>query len=143
MIEYNCYSKTLLTHRVVNKKPLYLLCKSCGCTKIKVNSMLLNENHKKERFRFYSINELKDLPKISWLIEGLLPSSGIGAIYGASGSTKSFLALDLALHIASQEQWFGYEIKKNIPVYFIGLEGEAGIPRRISAWLKRYELDYE
>ena len=103
--------------------------------------MFANEYPKRDRFKFFSISELKNLPKISWLIEGLLPSSGIGAIYGASGSTKSFLALDLALHIASKESWFGYEIKRNIPVYFIGLEGEAGIPQRISAWLKRYELD--
>ena len=81
------------------------------------------------------------MPKISWLIEGLLPSSGIGAIYGASGSSKSFLALDLALHIASKANWFGYEIKKNIPVYFIALEGQAGIKQRVYAWLKNYEVD--
>ena len=103
--------------------------------------MLSNEIHKIEDFKFYSINELKDLPKINWRIEGLLPSFGIGAIYGASGSTKSFLVLDLALHLASKNSWFGYEIKKNIPVYFIALEGEAGIPQRIAAWLKKYEID--
>lgn len=35
-----------------------------------------------------------------WLIKGLLPAAGLAVTYGPSGSGKSFLALDAALHIA-------------------------------------------
>ena len=42
-----------------------------------------------------------------WLIKGLLPATGLAVTYGPSGSGKSFLALDAALHIAGGRAWAG------------------------------------
>ena len=58
------------------------------------------EISKMEKRRSYRIHELENLPKINWLIKDILIDGGIATIYGESGSTKSFLAIDLAMHLA-------------------------------------------
>jgi hypothetical protein len=68
-----------------------------------------------------------------WLVEGLLPSNGLAAIYGASGTAKSFLALDLAACIASGMDWFGYTTRRRAVVY-VALEGHGAFHRRMQAW---------
>jgi len=70
---------------------------------------------------------------IEWLVTGLLPSKGLAALYGASGTAKSFLALDLAASIASGKDWFGYATSRNAVVY-VALEGQGALHRRMQAW---------
>lgn len=84
------------------------------------------------RFKLLTDDELRALPPIKWLVRSVLPSHGIGAIFGPSGSGKSFLTLDLLASIASGSRWFGYPAK-GVPVLYIGLEGEAGIAQRVKA----------
>lgn len=84
------------------------------------------------RFKLLTDDELGALPAIQWLVRGVLPSSGIGAIFGPSGSGKSFLTLDLLASIACGSEWFGNRVKA-APVLYIGLEGEAGIAQRVKA----------
>jgi hypothetical protein len=38
---------------------------------------------------------------------GILPSEGLAAMYGPSGSGKSFLAFDLGVSITEGSDWFG------------------------------------
>lgn len=68
-----------------------------------------------------------------WLVEDILPASGLGAIYGASGSGKSFLAISLAAAIATGEPWFGHKTTQ-APVAYILLEGKSGFGLRTKAW---------
>ncbi|WP_162825303.1 AAA family ATPase, partial [Escherichia coli] len=35
-----------------------------------------------------------------WIVKGLIPADATGILYGEAGSYKTFVALDLALHIA-------------------------------------------
>lgn len=73
-----------------------------------------------------------------WLIKGWVPESGLMMIYGAPGSGKSFIALDMMLSISTGKPvWQGYRIaqKSKSIVYFCG-EGEEGISQRISAWVQ-------
>ena len=84
------------------------------------------------RFKLLTDDELGALPAIQWLVRGVLPSSGIGAIFGPSGSGKSFLTLDLLACIACGSEWFDNRVKA-APVLYIGLEGEAGIAQRVNA----------
>ena len=35
-----------------------------------------------------------------WLVKRFLPAHGVALLYGHSGSGKTFLALDIAMHIA-------------------------------------------
>ncbi len=63
----------------------------------------------------------------------MIPEGGIAAIYGLSGSGKSFLVLDMAISIANGTEWFGYRVK-SCPVTYVCLEGEAGLSVRLAAY---------
>lgn len=72
-------------------------------------------------------------PPTSWCVKGIFPEVGLGALYGPSGSGKSFLAIDLACAIANGDTWFGYKTYCR-PVTYVMLEGEAGLRARVLAW---------
>lgn len=91
------------------------------------------------RFNILSPSDLYNLPPMEWLVKGILPTKGVAAIYGAPGSGKTFLALDLALAISEGlPKWFNREIQQREVVY-LALEGTMGIGKRIKAWEKHNE----
>jgi hypothetical protein len=73
------------------------------------------------------------IPKMEWRLKGLFPTKGVGAMYGPSGSGKSFLVLDLGISIALGLIWFGYRTVA-CPVTYVMLEGEGALRNRINAW---------
>lgn len=85
------------------------------------------------RYRLICGGQLQTLPKLSWVLKGVLPSTGLAAIYGPSASGKSFLALDMAAAIARGAPWFGRRTQM-APVVYVALEGEAGYRNRVTAW---------
>jgi hypothetical protein len=89
----------------------------------------------KTRYTLMTGAELAQLPPLSWLIKNIFPMEGVAAIFGASGSGKSFLALDAACAIAEGAEWFSYSTKR-APVVYVSLEGEAGLKLRCDAWCK-------
>lgn len=94
------------------------------------------------RFRLLTASDLAALPPLRWLVRGVLPEQGIAAIFGPSGSGKSFLVLDLLGAIASGAQWFGHRVE-SVPVLYVAAEGEAGISQRVGAWQMRNEQTAE
>jgi energy-coupling factor transporter ATP-binding protein EcfA2 len=85
------------------------------------------------RYKMRSAIELLRSDPIKWRVKGVIPEQGIAAIYGPSGSGKSFLVLDLAISIAKNAEWFGYRVK-SCPVTYVCLEGEAGLSVRLAAY---------
>jgi KaiC/GvpD/RAD55 family RecA-like ATPase len=86
------------------------------------------------RFKILSRDELDALPPMRWTVRGVLPETGVAAIYGEPGSGKSFLALDLAARISSGlPNWFSRQITQRDVVY-AALEGGRGIKQRVAAW---------
>lgn len=85
------------------------------------------------RFRLLDRAAIMAIPPIEWRVKGLLPASGIAAIFGPSGSGKSFLAMDLAASIALGQDWFGHRTTQ-CAVTYVMLEAEAGLRNRIEAW---------
>ncbi|SCW56266.1 AAA family ATPase [Ancylobacter rudongensis] len=79
-------------------------------------------------------------PPLSWLVKGLLIEGGFSTVYGPPGTSKSFLVLDLALHVAHGRDWFGKRVAAGGVVYVSG-EGGAGMLMRMKAW--RQEKDGE
>lgn len=61
-----------------------------------------------------------------------------GLVYGASTAGKSFVALDLALHIAHGRDWYGCKVRRRRPVLYVALEGVAGFDKRIVAALAEH-----
>lgn len=79
---------------------------------------------------------------VSWLVKGVVPADSIGMLYGGSGTFKSFIALDLALHITHGLPWLGRRTKQGAVIY-VAAEGGTGLWGRICAWHKARRLSYE
>lgn len=84
-------------------------------------------------FSWLTKSDLERLPKLEWVIKGLFPAGGVGAIYGESGAGKSFVAIDMIASIAEGNRWFGLRTKQ-LPVSVFALEGEGGLKGRVKAW---------
>lgn len=90
------------------------------------------------RYRLQTADDLVSAPPLRWMVQGVLPASGFGAVYGPSGSGKSFLVLDLCAAIADGAQWFERRVDA-APVTYVCLEGEAGLGKRAKAWSVRQQ----
>ena len=75
-----------------------------------------------------------------WLIKNVLPDAGLIVLFGASGSGKTFVAIDLAYAIAMGIQWRGNRTKKG-RVLIIAAEGGKGMSKRLKAYLKHHKID--
>lgn len=98
-----------------------------------VANLLANIQFPPQRFPLLSATDLLRLPSVQWIVKGVLPSEGLVAIYGPSGSGKSFLVLDLLACISRGQSWFGRRVK-SAPVIYCALEGEAGLAQRMRAY---------
>jgi hypothetical protein len=78
---------------------------------------------------------------VRWAVKGLVPEQGVGFMYGASQTFKSFIMLDYALHRAYGMRWMGRKTKQATPVY-LAAEGGAGLMRRIEAWHQARGMDW-
>ncbi|MBR8429181.1 AAA family ATPase [Burkholderia cenocepacia] len=92
------------------------------------------------RYRLQSADDLLSAPPLRWMVQGVLPASGFAAVYGPSGSGKSFLVLDLCAAIAAGADWFGRRATA-APVTYVCLEGEAGLGKRAKAWSIRKQCN--
>lgn len=78
-------------------------------------------------------------PESSYLIKTILPARGIGQVFGSSNVGKSFLLIDLAMHLASGKPWMGRKTKK-VCVLYIAAEGIGGLSGRMLAWTRRHGI---
>ena len=93
-----------------------------------------------DRFKRLDRAEIMAIPPMQWRVKGLFPVAGIGAMFGPSGSAKSFLVIDLAITTALGRVWFGC---RTLPchVTYVMLEGEAGLRGRVVAWEKHNAMN--
>jgi hypothetical protein len=90
------------------------------------------------RYKLLTASDLANAPSLQWMIRGLFPRTGLVALYGPSGTGKSFLALDLAATVAGgATEWYGMRVK-NCPVTYCVLEGEGGMGKRAKAWAQHH-----
>ena len=87
------------------------------------------------------LEELQRLSgNIKWQVKHLIPENSLGMLFGASGTYKSFIALDHCLHVAHGLNWMGHKTKRGGVVY-VAAEGGAGIYRRVQAWHQHHKLE--
>lgn len=97
---------------------------------------------KRETFERLNLAQIDELPDPAWLVEGLVIDNSLGFIYGAPGTGKSFIALGMALSIASnQGEWWSRKIIKPGPVLYISSEGVGDIKFRVRAWKTHTQVD--
>lgn len=70
-------------------------------------------------------------------VTGFLCKGAMSVVYGPANCGKSFLALDLAFHVATGRKWFDREVEQGVAVY-LALEGVSGITNRIAAIRQRH-----
>lgn len=92
-------------------------------------------------FRIYSISELMELPPQSWLVKGVIPKTGMGIVYGDSGSGKTFITIDLALSIARGLTWQSCRVKNPTGVLYVSAEGGGAMSARLQAYAKHHDTD--
>ncbi|CAN5872211.1 hypothetical protein BH11GEM2_BH11GEM2_06690 [soil metagenome] len=85
------------------------------------------------RFRLYTVDELGEIPDPEPLVAEVLYQSTFASIVAKFASYKSFVALDLALHIAHGLDWHGHAVTRGAVVY-IYAEGARSIRRRVESW---------
>lgn len=81
-----------------------------------------------------SAAELEDRVPPEWQIGGILPEAAFVNLYGDSASFKSFVALDMALCIASGLPWHGRPVRSGTVLYVLG-EGQGSFATRMRAWM--------
>lgn len=79
---------------------------------------------------------------LRWLVKKMIPADSVGLLFGGSDTFKSFIALDLALHVAHGLPWLGKKTAQG-PVVVIAAEGGSGIWRRIQAWHLEHGLPWD
>jgi hypothetical protein len=90
------------------------------------------------RFKLLSGADLCNAAPMRWMVRGVLPVEGLAALFGASGSGKSFLMLDIGCAVAGGDyDWFGRRVTQ-CPVTYVCLEGEAGMGKRVQAWSRHH-----
>ena len=79
-------------------------------------------------------SQVKEATKnIKWLVKNVIPQDAMGMLFGASGTFKSFIAIDLALSVLHGQEWTKRKTAKGA-VYYVAAEGGAGVSRRVDAW---------
>lgn len=90
------------------------------------------------------VNELmKGLPPQRWLVSGLIPKESVVFIFGKPEAGKSFIAIDLAVSVATGEDWIGRRVRSGKPggVLILAGEGRDGIVRRFMALKQETGID--
>lgn len=68
----------------------------------------------------------------AYLVKGVLADGAMSVVYGPSNSGKTFFALDLAFHIATETPWRGLKVK-GAGVLYLAAEGGRGVLNRVAA----------
>jgi hypothetical protein len=85
-------------------------------------------------FQFIAVADLKYRAP-EYIIGELIETDTLGLMFGDPGCGKSFLAVDIALSVATGTPFHGRDTKQGA-VFFIAGEGHNGLARRFAAWSK-------
>ncbi len=78
------------------------------------------------------LDDIKPNLTCNYLVKGWLDHGAFSVVFGESNVGKSFLALDMGLHVAAGLPWHGSRIKSGTVVY-IASEGGTGFLNRVAA----------
>lgn len=82
---------------------------------------------------FMSIAQLLAQPAPEYIIDQFLIEKGMAALFGAPGTFKTFIALDLGLSVAHGLPWHGFATRQK-KVLYICAEGQYGFGARALVW---------
>lgn len=83
------------------------------------------------------VDALRNVAPPQPLINGVLDLDTTAWLIGASGSYKSFVALDFAAHVGLGRPWRGHEVTQGEVIYIVA-EGARGMRLRVDAWEREH-----
>jgi RecA-family ATPase len=89
---------------------------------------------KRLRDRLLDLDGIELIEPPTYLIDRYLVRDTLALLFADPGVGKSFLAIDWMMHVATGQDWQGFEVKKSEPVFYIVAEGVAGFGLRTKAW---------
>lgn len=98
------------------------------------------EEHRIDLFdTLMSDDDVLELTPPRYVIDKWLPMGFFSDLFGAPGSKKTFVILDMLRCIASGQRWQGYDVQRGATILFEG-EGLEQLQGRILAWNEGYEV---
>ena len=82
------------------------------------------------------------LGPIQFLVDDLLPEGSLSMLFGDPGCGKSFIAIDIAMCVATGTSFHGKPVNKGAVIYIAG-EGYRGLTQRAWAWAAENEIPVE
>lgn len=83
--------------------------------------------------RLVPLAEIEPVLTLNHLVKGWLSRRGLSMLFGPSNAGKTFVALDMAMHIAAGKAWRGCRVNGGAVLY-IAAEGGAGVRNRLAAF---------
>ncbi|MEL7690537.1 helicase RepA family protein [Citromicrobium bathyomarinum] len=87
--------------------------------------------------RMVSLSTIEAVLVSNYLVKGWLSANGFSMLYGPSNAGKTFVALDLAMHVAAGEPWRDCKVAGG-PVLYIAAEGGCGVLNRLAAFKREH-----
>lgn len=97
----------------------------------------LLDTYERLKRKLVTAEDLSQRPAPAPLVHDLLNLNTEAWMIGAPGSLKSFVAMDIAGHVAKGIPWHGYRTERR-DVLYIAAEGEHGMVLRTRAWIKQH-----
>ncbi|MGR9117673.1 MAG: AAA family ATPase, partial [Gammaproteobacteria bacterium] len=104
-------------------------------------ALLARRADKSSGFLIRSVDDLlSSLGPANWLIKNYFELDSLALMFGDPGAGKSFVAMDLALHVATGTPWHGNKTQKRSVIYAAG-EGHHGLASRARAGADYHRID--
>jgi hypothetical protein len=99
--------------------------------------MTIHSVPKEPRFKLQPFKSVSAGSEAVYLIKGIIPRVGITIVWGPSKSGKTFLILDLMMHITLDWEYRGRRVHGGAVVY-LAFEGAYGLRARIEAFRQEF-----
>jgi hypothetical protein len=113
---------------------------------VQISEALFPEESSPNAFKIFDFLRIKEAAETALsssaapLIKGLLDQGAMTVLYGASNSGKTFVAMDIAYHVATGAPWGGMKVTR-FPVLYVAAEGGQGAKKRAAALMAKYGVD--
>jgi hypothetical protein len=113
----------------------------------------MNHDHVSEALNYHKLNdgtafgyswhliwhdEADSISARKWLVQDLLPETGMALISGQWGTYKTFIAVDLSAAVMTGTIFINKQVKRKGGIMFIACEGQDEIDIRLTAAFKKH-----
>ena len=105
-----------------------------------LQSVKAKTGSRQNRMNIIQVDQMDAIPE-KWFIKKILPQKKVGLIFGRSGHMKSFVTIDMALHLATGRDWHGHRVNETHNILYVCGEGASGIRNRVIAWKEHHQIN--